>query len=86
MENLMEMEYVINGEKYIITATKVEDLKEADNTKPLVEVEVPVMEPTDFVEVEAGNIVQVSLGLMPEGFELIDWLDIIKNYGVILTD
>ena len=84
MENLMEMEYVINGEKYIITATKVEDLKEADNTE-VVEVELPVMEETDFVEVEAGNLVQVSLGLMPEGFELIDWLDIIKNYGVILT-
>jgi hypothetical protein len=85
MENLMEMEYVINGEKYIITATKVEDLKEADNTE-VVEAEFPAMEETDFVEVEAGNLVQVSLSLMPEGFELIDWLDIIKNYGVILTD
>ena len=29
----MEMEYVINGEKYIITATKVEDFKEANNTE-----------------------------------------------------
>ena len=85
MENLMEMEYVINGEKYIITATKVEEPTETNNTK-MVEVEIPDMEPTDFVEVGAGNIVQVSLGLMPEGFELIDWLDIIKNYGVILTD
>ena len=80
MENLMEMEYVINGEKYIITATKVEDLKEADNTKPLVEVDVPAMEETDFVEVESDGLVQVSLNLIPEGFELIDWLDIIKNY------
>ena len=25
MENLMEMEYVINGEKYLITVTKVEE-------------------------------------------------------------
>ena len=85
MENLMEMEYVINGEKYIITATKVEEPIETNNTE-MVEVELPVMEETDFVEVEAGTLVQVSLGLMPEGFELIDWLDIIKNYGVILTD
>lgn len=85
MENLMEMEYVINGEKYIITATKVEDLKEADNTE-MVEAELPTMEETDFVEVESDGLVQVSLSLMPEGFELIDWLDIIKNYGVILTD
>lgn len=85
MENLMEMEYVINGEKYIITATKVEEPIEANNTE-MVEVEVPDMEPTDFVEVESDGLVQVSLSLMPKGFELIDWLDIIKNYGVILTD
>ena len=85
MENLMEMEYVINGEKYIITATKVEEPKEADNTE-MVEVEIPDMEPTDFVEVESDGLVQVSLSLMPKGFELIDWLDIIKNYGVILTN
>ena len=85
MENLMEMEYVINGEKYIITATKVEDFKEADNTE-MVEAELPTMEETDFVEVESDGLVQVSLSLMPEDFELIDWLDIIKNYGVILTD
>ena len=85
MENLMEMEYVINGEKYIITATKVEDFKEADNTE-MVKAELPAMEETDFVEVESDGLVQVSLSLMPKGFELIDWLDIIKNYGVILTD
>lgn len=85
MENLMEMEYVINGEKYIITATKVEEPVEANNTE-MVEVELPAMKETDFVEVESDGLVQVSLSLMPEGFELIDWLDIIKNYGVILTD
>ena len=85
MENLMEMEYVINGEKYIITATKVEEPTEANNTE-MVEVELPAMEETDFVEVESNGLVQVSLSLMPEGFELADWLDIIKNYGVILTD
>ena len=85
MENLMEMEYVINGEKYLITATKVEELKEADNTE-MVEAEFPAMEEADFVEVDNDGLVQLSLRLMPQGFELIDWLDIIKNYGVILTD
>ena len=85
MENLMEMEYVINGEKYIITATKVEEPIEANNTE-MVKAELPAMEETDFVEVESDGLVQVSLSLMPKGFELIDWLDIIKNYGVILTD
>lgn len=85
MENLMEMEYVINGEKYIITATKVEESTETNNTE-MVEVELPAMKETDFVEVESDGLVQVSLSLMPKGFELIDWLDIIKNYGVILTE
>lgn len=85
MENLMEMEYVINGEKYIITATKVEEPSETNNTEA-VEVEVPDMEPTDFVEVDSNGLVQVSVSLVPAGFSLSDWLDIIKNYGVILTD
>lgn len=85
MENLMEMEYVINGEKYIITATKVEEPIETNNTE-MVKAELPAMEETDFVEFESDGLVQVSLSLMPKGFELIDWLDIIKNYGVILTD
>lgn len=85
MENLMEMEYVINGEKYIITATKVEDLKETDNTE-MVEAELPVMEETDFVEVDSDGLVQISVSLKPAGYCLDEWLDIIKNYGVILTD
>lgn len=85
MENLMEMEYVINGEKYLITATKVEDPSETDNTE-MVEVEVPSMEECDFVEVDSDRLVQISVSLMPTGFDLSDWLDIIKNYGIILTD
>lgn len=85
MENLMEMEYVINGEKYLITATKVEEPTEANNTE-MVEAELPAMEEVDFVEVDNDGLVQISLSLVPQGFELVDWLDIIKNYGVILTD
>lgn len=85
MENLMEVEYVINGEKYIITATKVEDFKEADNTE-VVEVELPAMEETDFVEVDSDGLIQVSVSLKPAGYCLDEWLDIIKNYGIILTD
>lgn len=85
MENLMEMEYVINGEKYIITATKVEEPIEANNTE-MVKAELPAMEETDFVEVESDGLVQVSVSLKPAGYCLDDWLDIIKNYGVILTD
>ena len=81
----MEMEYVINGDKYIITATKVEETSETNNNEA-VEVEIPEMENTDFVEVDSNGLVQLSVSLIPTGFDLNDWLDIIKNYGVILTD
>lgn len=86
MENLMEMEYVINGEKYLITATKVEEpTTEASNTE-MVEADIPAMENLEYVEVENNGLVQLSLSMVPECMDLTSWLDVIKNYGVILTD
>ena len=81
----MEMEYVINGEKYLITATKVEEPTEANNTE-MVEAEVPAMENLEFVEVENNGLVQLSLSMVPQSMDLVFWLDVVKNYGVILTD
>ena len=95
MENLMEMEYVINGEKYLVTVTKVEektkkkelnceecpckDICDGEMTKPSFE---------DFKTIEVGgdNLVQVPIDLVPEGMDLAEWLSIINEYGVILTD
>ena len=85
MENLMEMEYVINGEKYLITATKVEEPTEANNTE-MVEVDIPAMENLEYVEVENNGLVQLPLSMVPECMDLTSWLDVIKNYGIILTD
>lgn len=85
MENLMEMEYVINGEKYLITATKVEEPKEANNTE-MVELDIPDKVICDFVEGEGNGLILLSVSLIPAGMEMSDWLDIIKEYGVILTD
>ena len=85
MENLMEMEYVINGEKYLITATKVEEPTEANNTE-MVEADIPAMENLEFVEVENNGLVQLPLSMVPQSMDLVSWLDVIKNYGVILTD
>lgn len=85
MENLMEMEYVINGEKYLITATKVEEPKEADNTET-VELDIPDKVICDFVEGEDNGLILVSVSNIPKGMKLPTWLDIIKEYGVILTD
>ena len=81
----MEMEYVINGEKYLITATKIEEPVETNNTE-MVEAEVPAMEEVDFVEVENNGLVQLPLSMVPQSMDLVSWLDVIKNYGVILTD
>lgn len=79
------MEYVINGEKYLITATKIEEPVETNNTE-MVEAEVPAMEEVDFVEVENNGLVQLPLSMVPQSMDLVSWLDVIKNYGVILTD
>lgn len=98
MENLMEMEYVINGEKYLVTVTKVEeaptekelnceecpckDICDAGKEFPTNEdFEVTTIEkPTDEV------LVQLSLTMCPKGMSISEWLYVIKEYGVILTD
>lgn len=95
MENLMEMEYVINGEKYLVTVTKVvedstekelnceecpcKDICDGEMTKPSFE---------DFktIEVDGDDLIQVPVNLVPKGMNLEEWLTIINEYGVILTD
>ena len=90
MENLMEMEYVINGEKYLITVTKVEESNN-DCTNCTCEFE---NEPVDLSEVlpEFKNMEMeetdgqlFSVENIPDGMTLSDWLEIIKEYNIILT-
>lgn len=95
MENLMEMEYVINGEKYLVTVTKVE---EASTEKELNceecpckdicdgEMTKPNLEDFKTIEVYSENLIQVPISLVPKSMDLEEWLTIIKEYGVILTD
>ena len=95
MENLMEMEYVINGEKYLVTITKVE---EAPTEKELNCEECPCKEVCDAgktkpnfedfeaIEVDGDNVVQLSLSLVPKSMGLEEWLTVINEYGIILTD
>ena len=94
MENLMEMEYVINGEKYLVTVTKVE---EAPTEKELNCEECPCKEVCDAgtkpnfedfetIEVDGDNVIQLSLSLVPKGMSIDEWLTIINEYGIILTD
>lgn len=98
MENLMEMEYVINGEKYLITVTKVEDataekkLKSVDtNTYYNCDKERNFFTNDEFEvsTIEKPNedvLLQLSLTMCPTGMSVAEWLDIIKEYNVILTD
>lgn len=90
-ENVFEMEYVINGEKYLITATKVTN----DTTEPCdcktttwdkeyyesLEKETDLENPM-FNEDESMT---VSVEDIPDGMDLNTWLSIIENYGIILT-
>lgn len=98
MENLMEMEYVINGEKYIITATKVEEPSTEEEfnceeclCKDVCDVEdgFPTNEDFEVTTIEKPNddtLLQLSITMCPKVMSLAEWLCIIKEYGVILTD
>jgi hypothetical protein len=95
MENLMEMEYVINGEKYLVTVTKVE---EATTEKELNCEECPCKDICDAgkefhtkediqtIEFEGDNVTMIPISMIPEGMSIEDWLTIIKEYDVILTN
>lgn len=58
MENLMEMEYVINGEKYLVTVTKVEE--KTKEREEILDVEnlsaISDFETTETVEVENNGL------------------------------
>lgn len=95
MENLMEMEYVINGEKYLVTVTKVEEApteKELNCEEcPCKDVcdagkEFPTNEDIEIVKFEENNVPIVPISMIPENMTIEQWLTIIRNYGVILTD
>ena len=91
MENLMEMEYVINGEKYLITVTKVEETNDECTNCTCSVVEEPVdlseeLPEFDMLEVgEDGEPLVFSVEDIPGGICLEDWLNIIREYNIILT-
>ena len=95
MENLMEMEYVINGEKYLVTVTKVEEApteKELNCEEcPCKDIcdagkEFPSNEDIETIKFEGANVTIVPLSMIPDYMTIEQWLAIIKEYGVILVD
>lgn len=95
MENLMEMEYVINGEKYLVTVTKVEEVpteKELNCEKCSckevcdAEKEFPTNEDIETIKFEGDNVTIIPLSMIPDYMTIEQWLAIIKEYGVILIN
>ena len=91
MENLMEMKYVINGEEYLITVTKVEETNnectnctcEFENEPVDLSSELPEFEEIETVESDEPLVFSISD--IPEGICLTDWLEVVEKYGIILT-
>jgi hypothetical protein len=90
MENLMEMEYVINGEKYLVTVTKVEETND-ECTNCTCEFENEAVDLSSLLPefesetVETDGLTMISIMDIPEPISLTDWLEIIKKYNIILT-
>lgn len=82
---VFEMEYTINGEKYLITARKVED--NTTKTELLNEMPMTTEECVDLSkEIAVEDDVEfISIDSIPEGMDITTWLDIIERYGIVLT-
>ena len=95
MENLMEMEYVINGEKYLVTVTKVEEdptEKELNceecTCKEICDAgkEFPSNKDIETIKFGEDDVTIVPLSMVPDYMTIEQWLAIIKEYGIILID
>lgn len=77
-ENIFEMEYVINGEKYLITATKVDENVETTITKNVCEEKLD-----DSYEFK-NTVLTFNVNDIPDGMDINTWLSIVGKYGIIL--
>lgn len=93
-EKVLNMEYNINGEKYIITATKVTEdeivtpvpLQNTDDTD-VEECDCPCCgcpcEDCQLFEAEDVMIVNANQDI-PDCLTIDEWLEIIDKYGIII--
>jgi hypothetical protein len=87
MENLMEMEYVINGEKYLDTVTKVEETNDAIEHTYVTNEPVDLSNQLPEFEMSEEGLEKplwFSVADIPEGISIDTWLEAYMN-GVILT-
>lgn len=90
-DNILSAEYTINGDKYVVTATKVEN---NDSNNTLIEDEGPNYDEyfnlCDDYDVEPlvyphKPCVMVSVNDIPEGITLELWTALVLERGIILT-
>lgn len=89
-EKVFEMEYIINGEKYLITATKVaneakEGIEGPSDFKEPIEIDEEFMNLPEEVMVPNKDVTIISMVDFPDYIDLQTWLSIIKNYNIVLT-
>ena len=78
-EKLFEMEYVINGEKYLITATKVNEEVKTSTTGG--SCKNPQNDSYEF----NNDALVFNVNDIPDGMDVDTWLSIVDMYGIILT-
>lgn len=84
-ENVLEMEYVINGEKYLITATKVtEDLETTATADVCEDCSTPCEKYEDTYEF-TDDVITFSVKDIPDGMDIETWLSIVDKFGIVLT-
>lgn len=84
-ENLFEMEYVINGEKYLITATKVtEDVETTATADVCEECDTPCEKYEDNYEF-TDDVITFKVKDIPDGMDIETWLSIVDKFGIVLT-
>lgn len=83
-EKIYEMEYTINGEKYLITATKVNEDLETTATSVC---EEPCLNTENEPETFEFNddVLVFNVKDIPDGMDIETWLSIVDMYGIILT-
>lgn len=89
-EKVFEMEYIINGEKYLITATKVangakEGIENPSDFKEPIEIGKEFMNIQEEVVVPNEDGTIISIVDIPDYIDLPTWLSIIKDYNIVLT-
>lgn len=88
-EVLYEMTYTINGDKYLITAKKIEEENDVntctcgDDCEPI---DLNVANEDENIDTISFNndVTVVSISDIPDGMSVDQFLDIVDKFGIVL--